>query len=152
MFTQKFIKIFHSVQEIGPFPIYRIWRKASTDDKFDFAIPWDRSCQYQCSAKFYQTIPNGHFQNLALGKASADDKCHFAIPCSRSCQYQCVFKFLSKYSKRFKSYKHFSQTVRRQLGKASTDVKCHFAISWAKSYQYQCLHKSLSKYSIQFKR
>ena len=43
-------------------------------------------------------------------------KCHFAIPWPRSCQYQyqCVCKILSKYSKRFKSYKHFSQTVRGQ--------------------------------------
>ena len=43
-----------------------------------------------------------------------------------SCQYQCVCKILSKYSKRFKSYRHFSRTGRRQnLHKPSGDkIKC----------------------------
>ena len=48
------------------------------------------------------------FQNVELGKASTDDKCHFAISWARSCQYQCVCKSVSKYSKRFTSYQHFS--------------------------------------------
>ena len=40
MFTQKFIKIFHSVQEIGPFSLLKnlALSKASTDDKCHFAI------------------------------------------------------------------------------------------------------------------
>ena len=96
MFTLKFIKIFHSVQEIGPFSL---------------------------------------FQNLALGKASTDDKCHFAISWIRCHQYQCKCKILSKYFKRFKSYRH----------------KCHFAIPWARSCRYQCVCKILSKYSKRFK-
>ena len=87
MFTQKFIKIFHSVQEIGLFSL---------------------------------------FQNLALGKASTNDKCHFATSWTRCRQYQCVCKILSKYSKRFKGYRHFSQTGRSQnLHKLSGDkIKC----------------------------
>ena len=87
MFTQKFIKIFHSIQEIGLFSL---------------------------------------FQNLALGKASTNDKCHFAISLIRCRQYQCVYKLLSKYSKRFKSYRHFSRTGRGQkLHKLSNDkIKC----------------------------
>ena len=87
MFTQKFIKIFHSVQEIGLFSL---------------------------------------FQNLALGKASTNDSCHFAISRTRCRQYQCVCKILSKYSKRFKSYRQFSRTGREQnLHKLSGDkIKC----------------------------
>ena len=44
------IKIFHSVQEIGPFLLFQnlALGKASTDDKCHFAIPLARSCQYQC--------------------------------------------------------------------------------------------------------
>ena len=76
IFTQKFIKIFHSVPEIGPFSL---------------------------------------FQNLALGKASTVDKCHFAISWARCCQYQRICKSLSKYSKWFTSYRHFSRTVRGKI-------------------------------------
>ena len=53
MFTQKFIKIFHSVQEIGPFSLFQnlALGKASTDDKCHFAIPWVRSFQHQIVCK-----------------------------------------------------------------------------------------------------
>ena len=53
MFTQKFIKIFHSVKEKGPFSRFQnlAFGKASNDDKCHFAIPWARSCQYQCVCK-----------------------------------------------------------------------------------------------------
>ena len=51
---------------------------------------------------------------LALGKASTNDKCLFAISWTRCRQYQCVCKILSKYSKPFKSYRHFSRTGRGQ--------------------------------------
>ena len=69
------------------------------------------------------------FQNLNLGNASANPKWHLTISWDTSCQYQCVCKILSKYSKRFKCYRHFlifSQTGRRQnLHKRSGDkIKC----------------------------
>ena len=54
--------------------------------------------------------PFSLFQMLDFGIASTDDNCHFAISWVRSYQYQCVIKSLSKYSKRFKSYGHFSRT------------------------------------------
>ena len=87
MFTQKFIKIFHSVKEIGLFSL---------------------------------------FQNLNLGNVSANPKWHLTISWATSCQYQCVCKILSKYSKRFKSYRHFSRTGRGQnLHKLSGNkIKC----------------------------
>ena len=54
------------------------------------------------------------FQDLNLGNASANRKWHLTISLATSCQYQCVCKILSKYSKRFKSYRHFSRTGRGQ--------------------------------------
>ena len=61
------IKIFHSVQEIGPFSLFQNLApgRASTDDKCHFAIPWARSFQHQIV-------------------------CHIL-----SCQYQCVCKISS---------------------------------------------------------
>ena len=46
MCMQNFIKIFHSVQEIGPFSLFQNLElgKASTDEKCHFAISWARSC------------------------------------------------------------------------------------------------------------
>ena len=87
MFTQKFIKIFHSVQEIGLFSL---------------------------------------FQNLNLGYASANPIHHLIISWATSGQYQCVFKILSKYSKRFKSYRHFSRTGwwENLLKQAGDKIKC----------------------------
>ena len=81
--VNKFVKIFHSFQEMGLFSL---------------------------------------FQNLNLGKALANPKWHLTIPWATSCQYQCICKILSKYSKRFKSYRHFSRTGRGQnLHKQSKD-------------------------------
>ena len=39
---------------------------------------------------------------------------HLTISWATSCQYQCVCKIWLKYSKPFKSYRHFSRTGRRQ--------------------------------------
>ena len=53
MFTLKFIKIFHSVQEIGLFSLFQnlALGKASTNNKCHFAISWTRCRQYQCECK-----------------------------------------------------------------------------------------------------
>ena len=117
---QNFITVFHSIQEIGPFSLLQNLElsKASTDDKCHFASSWDISCQYQYVCKISSQFcsvqeigPFSLFQNLTLGKAMTGDKCHFAISWARCCQYQCVCKSLSKYSKRFTSYRHSSRTV-----------------------------------------
>ena len=70
MFTQKFIKIFHSVQEIGPFSLFQnlALDKASTDDKCHFAIPLARSFQHQIVWKNGLKVKFHFFQNLNLGK------------------------------------------------------------------------------------
>ena len=61
MFTQKFIKIFHSVQEIEPFSLFQdlALGKASNDDKCHFASLGLELFNIKLSAKFYQNIPNG---------------------------------------------------------------------------------------------
>ena len=64
--------------------------------------------------------PFSLFQNF-------NDKCHFVISWTRCHQYQCVCKILLKYSKRFKSYRHFSRTGRGQnLHKLSGDYRALF--------------------------
>ena len=152
MSMQDFITIFHSVQGIWPFSRFQNLElgKASTAEKFHFAIPWARICQYQCLRKSFfskdSTRFKGHFHFFRKWR-STDDKCYFAIPWTRSCQYQNILQYLIKIVQTVKSYGHFSQTVRGQLGKASTDEKCYFEISWARSCQYQSLRKILSKYS-----
>ena len=55
------------------------------------------------------------FQNLNLGNALANPKWHLTISWAISCQYQCICNILSKYPKRFKSYRHFSRTGRRHF-------------------------------------
>ena len=53
MNMKKFIKIFHTVQEIGPvsLSLNLDLGKASTSDKCHFAIPCASSFQYKCVCK-----------------------------------------------------------------------------------------------------
>ena len=106
MFTQKSIKIFHSVQEINPFSLFQnlALGKASTDDKYHFAIvslfsefeprqkfklsqmSFDNVVGYILSIsicmqnfiKIFHSVqemgPFSLFQNLELGKTSTDEK------------------------------------------------------------------------------
>ena len=92
MFTKTFIKIFHSIQEMGLFSL---------------------------------------FQNLTLGNASANPKwyLYLTISWATSCQYQSVSKILPKYSKRFKSYRHFSKSSQTGRGQnlhklSGNKIKC----------------------------
>ena len=99
MFTQKFIKIFHSVQAIEPFLLFQnlVLGKASADDKCHFAIPWTRSFQHQIVCKILSNIPNAlrvifhFFQHLNLGKISTNPKCNLTISRVTSCQYTNVY-------------------------------------------------------------
>ena len=157
MLTQKFIKIFYSVQELGPFSLFQnlALGKASTDDKCHFAIPWARSCQYQCVCRTLskyskrveskvslfsvfepRLIPNfiWLYRGLHHVNINVYAKFHHNIPLSS--RDRAIFTFFQNL----------------EFCKATTNKKCHFAISWARSYQYQCLRKSLSNYSTQFKR
>ena len=51
MFTQKFIKIFHSVQEIELFSLFPEFGARQSLGQCHFSIPWTRYCQYQCVCK-----------------------------------------------------------------------------------------------------
>ena len=97
MCMQKFIKIFHTVQEIEPFSPFSknlALGKASSDDKCHFAIPWARLFQQQIVCKIlskyskrFKSKMFTFFQNLNLGKTSTIPKCHLTIPWATSCQY-----------------------------------------------------------------
>ena len=139
---QKFIKIFHSVQEIGSFSLFQnlALGKASTDDKCHLKFLELDLVNINVSAKFYQNIPNGlrvkfHcFQNLNLGKTSTNPKCHLTISWATSCQYTNVYaKFhhnipLSSRDRAiFTFFRIWSSAKHRPM------KKCHFAIAWARS-------------------
>ena len=142
---QKFIKIFHSVQEIGLFSLFQNLNlgNASANPKWHLTISWATSCQYQCVCKilskyserfkshphfstFFTNRPASFslFQNLNLGNASANPKWHLTISWAASCQYQYVNKILSKYSKWFNSYRHFLKFfTNRPASKPSQTVR-----------------------------
>ena len=133
MFTQKSIKIFHSVQEIRSFSLFQnlALGKASTDDKCHFAIV----------SLFPEFEPR---QKLNQSEMSFDNLMGYILSISI-----CMQNFIIIFSSRDSAIIIFSEFGARQ---ASTNEKCYFAISWARSCQYKCLRKSLSKYSTQFKR
>ena len=132
MGMQNFIKTYQKVQEIGPVSLFSEFEPRQNLEQsqmsYDNLIGYILSIS-MCLQNFITIFPTVQeigpfslFQNLALGKASTNDKCHFAISGTRWRQYQCVCKILSKYSKRCKSYRHFSRTGRGQnLHKLSGD-------------------------------
>ena len=119
MFTQKSIKIFHSVQEIRPFLLFQnlALGKASTDDTSHFAIV----------SLFSDFEPR---QNLNQSQVSFDNLIGYILSIS-----MCMQNFI----RIFHSVQEIAPLLLFQnleLGKASTNEKCHFAISWARSCQY----------------
>ena len=123
MCMQSFTIIFHSVQEIGPLYFFRIWSSAKprpTKNVISQSLGLDR-VNINVYAKVYQIFHSVQmiglfslFQNLNLGNASAKPKWYLIISLATSCQYQYVCKILSKYSKRFKSYRNVSRTGQGQ--------------------------------------
>ena len=135
MFTQKSIKIFHSVQEIRPFSPFQnlALDKDSTDDKCHFAIV----------SLFSEFEP---LQKLSQSEMSFDNLMGYILSIS-----MCMQNFITIFHS-VQEIAPLSLFQNLVLGKASTNEKCHFAISWARSCQYQCLRINSSKYSTQFKR
>ena len=136
MFTQKSIKIFHSVQEIRPISLFQILAlgKASTDDKCHFAIVPHFFSEFE------------PWQKLSQSQMSLDNLIGYILSIS-----MCMKNFITIFQS-VQEIAPLSLFQNLEHGKASTSEKCHFAISWARSCQYQCLRKSLSKYSTLFKR
>ena len=66
MFTQKFIKIFHSVQ--GIFHFFRIWHSAKPRPMINVILQFLGLDLFniKLSAKFYQNIPNGLIVNFTF--------------------------------------------------------------------------------------
>ena len=129
MCMQNFITIFHSVQDIRPFSLfYRIWSSAKPrpiKNVISLSLGLDL-VNINVYAKVYQNIP-----------LSSRDRAIFTFsefePRQRLGQSQMIFDntlgyilsismHVQKYSKRFKSYRHFSRTGRGQnLHKQSKD-------------------------------
>ena len=135
LFTQKSIKIFHSVQEIRPFSLFQnlALGKASTDDKCHFAIV----------SLFSEFEPR---QKLNQSQMSFDNLMGYILSISMRMQNFITIFHSDQETAPLQLFQYL------ELVKASTNKKCHFAITWARSCQYQCLCNNLSKYSTQFKR
>ena len=127
MFTQKSIKIIHSVQEIMPFSLFQnlALDKASTDDKCHFAI----------GSLFSEFEPR---QKLNQSQMSFDNLMGYILSIS-----MCMQNFITIFHS-VQERASLSLFQNLELDKASTNEKCHLAISWARSCQYQCLRNSLS--------
>ena len=109
MGMQYFIKIYQTVQGIGPVSLFSEFEPRQNLDLSQ--ISFDNLIGYVLSISMYMhnfiTIfltvleigPFSLFQNLELSIASTNKKCQFAISWARSCQYQWVCKILSKYTK-----------------------------------------------------
>ena len=154
MCMQTFITIFHSVQEIGPYSRFQNLElgKASIDEKCHFAISWLDLVNINVYAKVYRNIPLSS-RNRAIFTFSEFE------PRQRLGQSQMTFnnllgyilsismcmKIFSKYSKRFKSYWHFSRTGRgqnlhKQAGELSGDkIKCFIIGLWNSTFSFSWL-------------
>ena len=126
MCMQNFITIFHSVQEIGPFSLFQNLElgKARPMKNVSSQSPGLDLVNINVYTKVYQNIPlcsrDGAIvtfsefeprQRLGQSQITFDNLLVYILSLT---QYECVCKILSKYSKRFKSYRHFSRTGRRQ--------------------------------------
>ena len=125
MFTQKSIKIFHSVQDISQFSLFQnlALSKASTDDKCHFAI-----------VSLFSDFETR--QKLNQSQKSFDNLMGYILSIS-----MCMQNFITIFHS-VQEIASLSVFQNMELGKASTNEKCHFAISWVRSCQYQCSRNS----------
>ena len=135
MFTQKSIKIFHSVPEIRPFSLFRIWRWAKPRPM--------KNGHFAIVSLFSELEPR---QKLNQSQVLFDNLIGYILSISR-----CMQNFITIFHsvQDIAPLSLFSEFGARQ---SLDQKKCHFAIFWARSCQYRCLRNSLSKYSTQFKR
>ena len=96
MFTQKFIKVFHSVQEIGLVSLFKelALGKASTNDNCHFAISWTRCRQYQCVCKILSKYSK-RFRVIDIFHEQSGDKIFTNCPVTTFCTLT-VFSLLCK--------------------------------------------------------
>ena len=132
MFTQKFIKIFHSVQEIGPFSLSQnlTLGKASTDDKCHFAIPWARTFQHQIVCKILSKYSKrlksyvslfSEFEprkNLDQSQMSFDNLMAYILSIP-----MCMQNFITIFHSNRVEIGPFSLFQNLELGQTSTDEK-----------------------------
>ena len=148
----KFITIFFTVLEIGPFLLFQNLElgKASTDKKCHVAISWARSCQNQCLRKSLSKYSTqfkrwGHFLFFRIWLSAKPRPMINVI-----LQFLGLDLFNIKLSAKFYqnipnglivNFPFFFQNL--NLGKTSTNFKCHLTISWATSCQYTNVYAKL---------
>ena len=159
MCMENFITIFHSVQEIGPFSLFRIWSSAKPRPmKNDISQSLGLDLvNINVYAKIYQNIP------LSLRDRAIFTFSEFGARLSPP-MINVILQFLEldlvNINVSAKFYQNIPNGLRVKfhcfqnlnLGKTSTNPKCHLTISWATSCQYQCVCKISSQYSTHFKR
>ena len=160
MFMETFIIIFFTVLEIGPFSLFSEFgaRQSLDRKKYQFAISWAGSCQYQCLRKSLSKYSTqfkrwGHFHFFRIWHSTKPRPMINVI-------LQFIELDLVNINVSVKFYQNIPNGLRVKfhcfqnlnLGKTSTNPKCHLTISWATSCQYQCGCKISLQYSTQFKR
>ena len=133
MCIKNFITIFHSVPEIAPLSLFQNLElgKASTNEKYHFAISWARSCQYQClrnSLSKYSTQfkRKDHFHFFRIWRSAKPRPMINVI-------LQFLEQDLVNISVSAKFYQNILNGLRIKfhfiqnlfLGKTSTNPKCH---------------------------
>ena len=139
MFTQKSIKIFHSVQEIRPFSLFQnlVLGTASPDDKYHFAIvslfselePHQKLNQSQSQMSFDNLM--GYILSISMCMQNFITIFHSVqeiapLPMSFR-NLLSISMFTQKFIKIFHSVQEIGPFSFFQ-NLASTDDKCHFAI------------------------
>ena len=133
MFTQKFIKILHTFQNLA-------LGKASTDDKCHFAIPWARSFQHQIVCKTLSKYSKRFELNYTFFKiwTSANPRPILNVIWHLKGYILPIPKCMQNFITIFHSVQEiwpFSLFQNLELGKTSTDEKWRLAISWARSWE-----------------
>ena len=160
---QKFITLFHSIQEIAPFALFfRIWNSAKPrpmKNVISQSLRLDL-VNINVYTKVYQNIPLSSrdramftFQNLALGKTSMINVILQFLELDLV-NINVSAKFYQNIPNGLRVKFHFFSEFepRQNLDKTSTNPKCPLTISWATSCQYQHVCKFSSQYSTQLKR
>ena len=162
MYMQNFITIFHSVQELGPFSLSQNLElgKASTDYKCHFAISWASLVNINVYAKVYQNIPLSSrdraiftFSEFEPRQRLGQSQMTFDNPLGYILSISMRMQNLSKYSKRFKSYRHFSRTGRDKIFTNGPRTKSSQTVRWQNQmFDYRALYEIQLQVSVDFLR
>ena len=153
MFTQKFIKIFYSVQEIGLFSLFQNLNlgNASANPKWYLTISWATSCQYQCVCKILSNIPNGlrvidiFFTNRPGTKSSQTGRGQNLHKLSGDKIKCLIIGHSMKFNFQFQLT--FLWSCNRSLKKRCNDLVCHVCLQVTIHYFVAHLSRRLTRWA-----